>query len=244
MTLHLVTGASRGLGAAMVRQLLQEGHHVVAAARGPAPSDIADATLLDWTQVDLGDLEAGQGWMTRSLAVCAPTPALLVLNAGMVLPVVPVAGLEVAPVETHLRLNLASPMLLSACFLAATDAWPVQRRILAISSGAARRGIPFWSAYCASKAGLDGFVRGVNADYAARPGPGSVRAVSLAPGVVDTAMQETIRGIPAPEQQRFQTLHADGQLTTPSDAAAAILAYARRDDFGSFEIDDIRRLSP
>lgn len=243
MTLHLVTGASRGLGAALVRQLLQEGHRVVAAARGPAPADIEGAIRLDWTRLDLADLEAGQDWITRSLAASRPEPTLLVLNAGVVLPVMSVAGLEPTPVEAHLRINLASPMLLSARFLAATDAWQTERRILAISSGAARRGIPFWSAYCASKAGLDGFVRGLNADYADRADVGAMRAVSLAPGVVDTAMQETIRGIPAPQQERFQTLHAAGQLAAPADAAAAILAYARRDDFGTHEIDDIRRVS-
>lgn len=243
MTLHVVTGASRGLGAAMVRQLLQDGHRVVAAARGPAPPDVAQATLLDWTQLDLADLAAGQDWIARSMAACAPEAAVLVLNAGVLLPVVAAAALEAAAVESHLRINLTSPMLLSAGFIAATEGWAVERRILAISSGAARRGIPFWSAYCASKAGLDGFVRGVNADYADRVGPGSVRAVALAPGVVDTAMQEALRDTPAPLQGRSRMLHETGQLATPAAAASAILAYLRRADFGSHEIDDVRRVS-
>jgi hypothetical protein len=53
-------------------------------------------------------------------------------------------------------------------------------------------------------------------------------------------MQDVIRGIPAPQQERFVRLHAEGQLTAPADAARALLAYLRRDDFGANEIDDIR----
>ncbi len=236
MTLHVVTGASRGLGAAMVRQLLREGHEVVAAARGAAPAGVedADAARLHWTSIDLGDPEAARQWVVQAVGACSHVDgAVLVLNAGMLEPVAPVAALEAAALDAHMRLNLLSPMLVTAGFLQATAASSQPRRILAVSSGAARRGVAHWSAYCAAKAGLDGFVRALNAE-------GSVRAVSLAPGVIDTAMQATIRGIEAPSRERFLKLHAEGQLAAAEDAAAALLGYLRRSDFGSHETDDIR----
>ncbi len=240
MTLHVVTGASRGLGAAMVRQLLREGHEVAAAARGPAPEglDEASSARLHWTSLDLGDPEAARRWVVQAVAARPHADgAVLVLNAGMLEPVLPVASLDAASLDAHMRLNLLSPMLVTAGFLQATASSGTPRRILAVSSGAARRGIPHWSAYCAAKAGLDGFVRALNAES----GPdGSVRAVSLAPGVIDTAMQAVIRGIEAPQRERFLRLHADGQLATPEDAAAALLGYLRRNGFGSHETDDIR----
>lgn len=239
MTLHVLTGASRGLGAAMLHRLLRDGHHVVAAARGPAPEMPGHSGRLDWTRLDLGDLAAAQDWVIRTLAGCEPQPAVLILNAGFLDPLGPVTGLRPDAVEAHMRVNLASPMLVTAGFLEATRDWPVSRRILAISSGAGRRGVSHWSAYCSSKAGLDNFIRSLNAEYAGQPGP-TVRAVSLAPGVVDTAMQHTIRGLDAPDQERFRTLHAEGRLASPNDAAAAILAYLERDDFGTNEIDDVR----
>ena len=244
MTLHVLTGASRGLGAAMLRQLLREGHHVVAAARGPAPElgpDGSQGGRLDWTRIDLGDPAAARRWVVDALAERPPTDgAVLILNAGMLEPVVPVTALQAEALEANVRINLVSPMLVTAGFLEATADWGMPRRVLAISSGAARRGTAHWSAYCASKAGLDNFVRALNSEHAGDTGDAPVRAVSLAPGVVDTAMQESIRASLMPDRARFQALHDEGRLAAPEDAARAILGYLRRDDFGSVEIDDIR----
>ena len=240
MTLHVVTGAARGLGAALVRQLLREGHVVVAAARGAAPDglDGAQAARLHWTSLDLGDPGAARDWVVRAVqAVPDPDGAALILNAGVLEPVLPVAALEAASLDAHMRLNLLSPMLVASGFLQTTASSPSPRRVLAVSSGAARHGIPHWSAYCAAKSGLDGFVRGLNAESGAA---GSVRAVSLAPGVIDTVMQAAARSIEAPDRERFARLHADGHLATPEDAAARLLAYLRRNDFGRHEIDDLR----
>jgi benzil reductase ((S)-benzoin forming) len=112
--------------------------------------------------------------------------------------------------------------------------------VLAISSGAARRPVEGWSAYCAGKAGLDMFVRSVNAEYASAAAERSVRAVALAPGVVDTGMQESIRSADFAQVQRFRDLKENNQLSNPDDVAVRIAAYLKRDDFGATELDDIR----
>jgi len=140
----------------------------------------------------------------------------------------------------HLQLNLAGPMALTAALLRGTAAWNAQRRVLAISSGAARNPVPGWSAYCAGKAGLDMFIRSVNAEYGNLPEERAVRAVALAPGVVDTGMQETIRGADFAQVQRFRDLKANDQLASPDDVAQRIVTYLGRADFGKTELDDIR----
>lgn len=140
-----------------------------------------------------------------------------------------------------LRVGLEAPLLLTAAFLRATRGWAAQRRVLNISSGAGRRPIAGWTAYCAAKAGLDHATRTIALDEAQRPNP--ARLCSLAPGVIDTDMQTELRAAAAsgfPDQQRFVELKQTGQLATPEAAATRVLAYLNRDDFGADAVAEAR----
>ncbi|WP_413706822.1 SDR family oxidoreductase [Ralstonia sp. Ralssp110] len=242
-SLFILTGASRGLGAALAQALMQPGHRLICVARGDNAELRAQAAAagvpLDWHQIDLSDAHAAEAWMTKTLAALpAFANVTLVLNAGAVEPIGTIDTLRADTLLPHLQLNLAGPMALTAALLRGTAAWNAQRRVLAISSGAARRPIAGWAAYCTGKAGLDMFVRAINAD-----GDASVRAVALAPGVIDTDMQRTIRGADFAGVQRFRDLHAHGELVSPQDAAARIAAYLVRPDFGATELDDLRNIA-
>jgi len=242
-SLFILTGASRGLGAALAQALMQPGHRLICVARGDNAELRAQAAAagvaLDWHQVDLSDAHAAEAWMTKTLAALpAFANVTLVLNAGAVEPIGAIDTLRADTLLPHLQLNLAGPMTLTAALLRGTSGWNAQRRVLAISSGAARRPIAGWAAYCTGKAGLDMFVRAINAD-----GDASVRAVALAPGVIDTDMQRTIRGADFAGVQRFRDLHAHGELVSPQDAAARIAAYLVRPDFGATELDDLRNIA-
>ena len=242
-SLFILTGASRGLGAALAQALMQPGNRLICVARGDNAELRAQAATagaaLDWHQVDLSDAHAAEAWMTKTLsALPAHTNMTLVLNAGAVEPIGTIDTLRADTLLPHLQLNLAGPMALTAALLRGTAGWNAQRRVLAISSGAARRPIAGWAAYCTGKAGLDMFVRAINAD-----GDASVRAVALAPGVIDTDMQRTIRGADFAGVQRFRDLHAHGELVSPQDAAARIAAYLVRPDFGATELDDLRNIA-
>jgi NAD(P)-dependent dehydrogenase (short-subunit alcohol dehydrogenase family) len=158
----------------------------------------------------------------------------------MVEPIGPVARLQEKTLVPHLLTNLAAPMTMTAAFLERTEKFDCPRKVLAISSGAARRPIEGWSAYCAGKAGLDMFMRSVNAEYAQAEAPRTVRAVALAPGVIDTGMQATIRNADFAQVQRFRELKANEQLASAEETAGRIVAYLHRPDFGSTELDDLR----
>jgi NAD(P)-dependent dehydrogenase (short-subunit alcohol dehydrogenase family) len=97
------------------------------------------------------------------------------------------------------------------------------------------------ASYCAVKAGLDHFSRSVALDQAVARHP--ARIVSLAPGVIDTDMQVHLRaGDPTrfPDHARFVQFKASGQLDTPAAAAAKVLAFLRRPDFGGKPVADVR----
>ena len=125
--------------------------------------------------------------------------------------------------------NLTVPAMLMNTFLSAYSGRPVPRTILNISSGAAQRPVDGWGAYCASKAALD-LLSQVAQQEQDRRGTGA-RIRSLAPGVVDTAMQAHIRT--ADEQQfskakKFAGFHEAGQLAAPAQVAERIVAWLGR----------------
>lgn len=250
MTTHLtlITGHSRGLGAALAAQRLQAGHRVLGIARAQhaglqALADAADAALEQWP-LDLSDAVPAaqrlQAWLHR-LDGSGFASVTLINNAGLLGTPAPLGQVPLAQLSQAMRAGLEAALLLTSAFLAATTAWPGARRVMNISSGLGRRAMAGSAAYCAAKAGMDHFSRAVALEEAARPN--GARIVSIAPGVIDTDMQAQLRGADAalfPERARFAQLHAGGQLLSPEDCARQLLARLDRADFGAEVIADIR----
>lgn len=249
----VLTGASRGLGLAMARQWLRTpGRHLIAVARHP------DAALADWAArhgsqctdwaLDLADAPAAAQRLSGWLATQPPAAwagASLVNNAGVLSRPGPLAAGDMADLSNALRVGLEAPMLLTAAFLRGTQGWVARQagavRVLNVSSGLGRRAMAGSAAYCAAKAGMDHFTRAVALEEAQRPHP--ARIVSLAPGVVDTDMQVQLRGgDPAafPDRLRFVQLKEAGLLDSAEAAAAKVLAWLERADFGVQPVADVR----
>ncbi|MBL8349279.1 MAG: SDR family NAD(P)-dependent oxidoreductase [Burkholderiaceae bacterium] len=247
--LYIVTGSSRGLGAALVAQLLQPGHVVLGMARRfndalQAQADASGAALTQWP-VDLAEplmpAERLAAWLGEFDAA-PPASATLINNAGLVGLPAPLGEVPLAELSQALRAGLEAALLLTSGFLRATGGWAAtDRRVMNISSGLGRRAMAGSAAYCAAKAGMDHFSRAVALEQAAQAN--GARIVSIAPGVIDTEMQAQLRGADAtrfPERERFAQLHAQGLLTSPADGASQLLARLQHADFGREPIADIR----
>ena len=242
--LYVVTGSSRGLGAALTRQLAAEGHTVLGIARRTNDSLAAEGGSLHQWVGDLADpgpvaarLEA---WLA-GLGSDAFDSASLINNAGVLSRIGPIDETDSADLANAIRVGLEAPVVLTAAFLRATRPWTGRRRVLNISSGLGRRPMAGSASYCAAKAGLDLFTRSTALDEAARPN--GAKLVSLAPGVIDTDMQVQLRGSEPggfPDHDRFVGLKASGQLVTAEDTAARVLAILHRDDFGAEPLADVR----
>jgi NAD(P)-dependent dehydrogenase (short-subunit alcohol dehydrogenase family) len=249
--LFIVTGTSRGMGRAIAEQLLSADATVLGIARH-ASDALAQraasrrARLEQWT-LDLSDGVAAAARLQQWLAGFGATQfasATLVNNAAMINRVGPVDECDDAELARALRVSLEAPMLLCASFLRATRDWTGARRVLNISSGLGRRAMAGSAPYCAAKAGIDHFSRALALDEARRPN--GARIVSLAPGVIDTDMQVQLRSADAggfPDRATFVGLKENGQLVSPSDAAAKVLAVLRRPDFGAEVVADVRELA-
>ncbi|MBS0291325.1 MAG: SDR family NAD(P)-dependent oxidoreductase [Proteobacteria bacterium] len=254
--LFIVTGASRGMGLAMARQLLQPGHALICMARHSQPelaASVPEGAMLEQWTVDLSQpTQAAQrlhAWLAAQPAGRYAS-ATLINNAGVIPRIAPLSACtsaqDMADQANALRVGLEAPMLLTAAFLGATEHWghsanAVTRKVLNISSGLGRRAMASQAAYCAAKAGLDHFTRCLALDEATKPH--GARVCSLAPGVIDTDMQIQLRGAnPAdfPDQQSFAALKTGDKLTAPQAAAARVLAWLDRADFGCNPVADVR----
>ncbi|WP_439587873.1 SDR family NAD(P)-dependent oxidoreductase [Hydrogenophaga sp.] len=251
--LTILTGASRGMGLAMAVQLLDPSRHLLCISRR-ANDGLAEqarqkgAPLTQWTQ-DLADTtgsrERLQIWL-EGLDTSALKSATLINNAGVIPRIGPLDQCPPEDLANALRVGLEAPMQLTAAFLRATGGWVEAgwrgpRKVLNISSGLGRNAMAAQAPYCAAKAGMDHFTRCSALDEAHREH--GARLVSLAPGVIDTDMQSQLRaGDPAafPDRSRFVELQRQGQLTSPEDAAARLLAWLQRKDFGDKPVADVR----
>ena len=165
----------------------------------------------------------------------------LINNAGVIAPLQALEGIAFDETTRALRVGLEAAMLLTTAMLGATRHWAVSRRVLNISSGLGRRAMAGSASYCAAKAGMDHFSRAVALEQAALPN--GARIVSLAPGVIATDMQVQLRGADPtlfPNREDFVQLQALGQLLSPADAAARVLAWLVRPDFGALPVADVR----
>ena len=246
--LYIVTGASRGMGLAIALQLLSPQHALLCLARRTSDplaqaAQAAKASCEQWEQDLAQPVEAAarlDAWV-RAQPAGAFSGATLINNAGVVPPPGALADSDTTDLSNALRVGLEAPLLLTAAFLRATSPWAGPRRVLNISSGLGRRAMAGSAAYCAAKAGMDHYSRAVALEEAQRAN--GARIVSLAPGVIDTDMQTQLRSADAarfPERERFVQLQAQGQLSSPAQAAAKVLAYLARADFGSNPVADVR----
>lgn len=252
--LTVLTGASRGLGQALAHQILHRPmpQILLTLQRHPG-AGLAELARerghrLIELRADLAEPLAAVEVLVGTLAMLDATAidrASLINNAGVLSTPGPATDTDVTELVCAVRVGLEAPLLLSAAFLKLTRDWPARRqrgvRVLNVSSGLGRYAMAGSAAYCGAKAGLDHASRALALEEALLPHP--ARIVSLAPGVIATDMQVQLRSQSAerfPAGRRFQDLHAADQLAAPEDAAARVLAWLERPDFGDVVVADVR----
>ncbi|WP_210468506.1 SDR family NAD(P)-dependent oxidoreductase [Sporosarcina sp. 6E9] len=240
MEVVIVTGVSKGIGLELSKQLQALGKKVIGIARTGnhdatnfVTADLANTNLLEDILSSIIDENSEEA-----------TSFTLINNAGIVDPIGLVGNLHVAEVERSIAVNLTAPIVLSNTFIDKLRDVNKVKRILNISSGAGRNPYEGWGAYCTTKAGLDHFSRVVAMEQVKEKYP--VEIVSIAPGIIDTGMQETIRSSDEesfPLLDQFVTYKEQGMLSSAKETAEKLMAVLERDDFKTIgPIADVRNL--
>ncbi|MBD2714766.1 SDR family NAD(P)-dependent oxidoreductase [Microvirga sp. STR05] len=228
MHYYIITGASRGLGKALAEGLLrQPGTSVLGVSRHAT----IEHERYQHQPLDLSDMLAVQNNLFKVFPARPDAASLtLINNAGVLGEIGYVGALPNEHFEFVFDVNVIAPAMLMNTFLSAYGSQSdIPRTILNISSGAAQRPIDGWAAYCASKAALNALSATAQKEQELR-GSG-IRIRSLAPGVLDTGMQEHIRSA-NPEDfsdaQRFANLKQEGHLVEPDQAAERIISWLQK----------------
>lgn len=213
-----ISGASSGIGKALAATLpWEEARLIDVSRRAPPVGQHLEADLADprsWETVRQSFERELRGWSGDRV--------VFVHAAGVVEPIGFAGEVDTGSYSRSVILNSAAPQVLGHMFLAATRDVGARRQMVMLTSGAATSIYPGWAAYGAGKAAVDQWVRDVGAEQDLR---GGVELIAVAPGTVDTGMQEQIRQTEAkdfPQRQKFVDLYQAGELADPDRVARGI----------------------
>jgi benzil reductase ((S)-benzoin forming) len=120
-----------------------------------------------------------------------------------------------------------------------------RRTIINISSGAGRHAVEAWSTYCASKAAVDMMSEVFKTEQNHLPVENQISVFSLAPGIVDTQMQEQIRAVDSydfSEKERFVSYKNQNLLWSPAKVSNYVINIIENPKKYSETLLDVRKM--
>jgi len=200
----LVTGAARGIGAAIAERLRDDGLEVTTA-------DVAEGCDL---RFDVARDAIPDELANAEIDVC-------VSNAAITDTIAPAHAMSAEEWSGDLEVNLTGAFrVIQACLPGMRERR--RGRIVAISSGAARDGLPGQVAYSASKAGIVGMIKTLAAENVRR----GITANAVLPGMVAT---EAVRAMPTEILARLDEHLPAGRMGSPAEVAALVSFLASED---------------
>ena len=217
----LVTGASRGIGAATACALDRAGARVALVARSRDELNAVARELGNDPVVvvaDLGDVDAPEEVARRALDALGSVDVLV--NNAAIAARLPTVETDAAVIDQQMAVNVRAPLLITAA-LVPSMIDQGRGSIVNLSSISGLVGTPRRAAYAASKGAIDAATRSLAIEL----GPSGIRVNSVAPGVVDTALWEKNKAIPGV----VETIEQQTPLrrwATPEDIADVIVFLA------------------
>lgn len=232
----LITGVSRGLGHGLALACLERGDTVLGLGR-KAAADLESQSNFHFAQADVSDGDACAAALGTLLGDRDRIDCVI-LNAGILGPIADMQDQSIDTMKEVLDVNLwANKTLLDQ--LLGRNVTIAQ--IVAISSGAAVNGNRGWGGYSISKAALNMLVKLYAKECE------DIHFSALAPGLIDTGMQEQIRAMPDenpfPSVAKLKAASGTDAMPNSTTAGQSVLAALERlpDLIESGEFADVRK---
>lgn len=219
MNYYYITGTSRGLGKAFAEYLLDNPSNLVV---GIARQKTIEHKNYNHFYLDLSDVNEVTKFKFELHANAKKI--YLINNAGTLGFIKPVGKLDASIIVKNYALNLIAPSILTNEFINCYETTDAEKVIVNISSGAGKYPVDGWATYCASKAGLDMFSKVVDEEQKLRSEHAETsihkgfKIFSIAPGVVDTQMQDEIRKaskVDFSNLEKFISYKSNNELKSP-----------------------------
>ena len=240
MHYYYISGTSRGIGKALAELLLERPLSYVL---GFSRTKSIGHPRYEHIEIDLSELEVVKNF--QFIPLPDALSVTLINNSGMLGQTAHVGQLLADALIDTYNVNAVAPAILSNNFVAAYQNCDIPRSIINISSGAGRHAVESWSSYCSTKAALDMHSRVLDYEQRLLFERNPIRVFSVAPGIVDTAMQDSIRKVAFEdfsELPRFVSYKKEGLLTSPAEVAQKLLRLIDHPEFFRDVLQDVRNL--
>jgi benzil reductase ((S)-benzoin forming) len=226
MTIYIISGVSRGLGYALIEDILQKEYEkciVIGLSRNKPELHSRFAQKCEWVKTDFKFPEQVIERLDSVLQKYGPTKICFISNAGDINPIAKIGAFENRQMMDSLSVNIISP---SFCVNYLVDNFPGLKKLLLIniSSGAATKSIAGWSLYSSAKAYMKMYFDVLAIEHLNEP-DSRIVVMQIDPGAMDTDMQEDIRNasIPSEQLERLKGLYKNKSLQKPKKVADEIL---------------------
>lgn len=240
-SLFIITGTSKGIGKALVRLVLQKSQiKVIGISR--SKSEVKHSNYLH-IACDLGKMEEIEDKLNEIFPEGKFERIVLINNAGVIGEISHLGKSSNQSIRQIFAINTIAPAILMNAFVKKYIILKEAEKIVVnISSGAATKAIDGWSGYSASKAALNMLTQ--TAQNESELDQNGIRFFAVAPGVVDTAMQQEIRNSSSKDFSslgKFIGLKENNQLSSPEYAAEKIMYLIENQKKFNEVIQDVRK---
>lgn len=238
MNYYFITGTSKGLGRALTELLLEDENNFV---YGLSRNCSINHKNYNHTSIDLSNIEEVKKYQFPQINTTS-NKIILINNAGMVGDVNHLGNVSNDKIIECYNLNLIAPAILTNKFIGNFN--EEEKLIINISSGAGRTPIDGWNIYCSTKAGMDMLSQVIAEESKIKKSNTTV--LSLAPGIIDTAMQTEIRNSSKSgfsNIERFIEYKNNGDLVKPEDTAKQIHQFITNKQLQANVICSVRDLT-